>query len=112
MADFDGEALTLEQIRFLTKHENTDAIRMALRRAGVRSCGVTLPFGGPGSWPPRKTYSAPEVWNLFAGRILQNAAADVEVKGACWSVFAREIRTAAVGHDARTVYADHLFSRD
>lgn len=110
MAD-SGEVLTLEQIRFLTKHENTDAIRMALRRADIRSCGVTLPLGGNG-WPPKKIYSAAEVWNLFGSRILQNAAADPEVRSACWSVFHKEIRTAAVGQDARTVFADYLVSRD
>lgn len=107
----DDKALTLEQIRFLTKHDSTDAIRMALRRAGVRSVGVGFTLSSEG-WPPRKIYAAADVWKLYAGRILQNAEGDPEVRQHCWSTFSEQIRTAAVGHDARTVFADYLMSRD
>ncbi len=111
MTDFDDEALTLEQIQFLTRHESTDAVRMALRRAGIRSCGIRLSFGRPGDWPPKKIYGVPDVWRLFGSRILQNAEADVEVKGRCWSVFRKEIQSAAVGQDARAVFHDYLTPR-
>jgi hypothetical protein len=100
------DVLTLEQIRTLTGHEQTDAVRMALRRAGVQAAGFTR--SGEGDWPPRKIYPADAVWHVFSSRILTNITVDPTVRDFCWEVFGRLIKTTISADTARTVFAERL----
>lgn len=98
------DTLTLDQIQYLTGHETTDAVRMALKRAGVKANGVGF---GP-SWPPKKLYPADEVWEVFGARILEHATTDADVKERCWSVFRKQIGVSANGVRAIEVFGDRL----
>jgi len=102
--DTNEDALTLEQIQFLTGHENTDAVRMALRRAGVKSVGVAVAL----TWPPKKIYSAAQVWNLFSARMIEHSATSDEVKERFWEVYGRLIEAAASYYRAKGLFADRL----
>lgn len=82
--------LTLKQIQKLTGHASTDAVRMALRRGGVRFTGITVGL----SWPPMKIYEADDVWNLFSARILETVTKDEKLRGHCWYYFGYQIREA------------------
>lgn len=105
MAD-DDKVLTLDQIRGLTGHESNDAVRMALKRADVKSVGVTFSFEG--GWPPKKIYEAADVWGVFGARLLTGAEGDPEAKAFCWRVFRKYIRAAAAGEAAWAVFSDEL----
>lgn len=97
--------VTMNQIQFLTGHESADAVRMALKRAGIKASGIAM---GTGVWPPKKIYEAVEVWQLFGARILERAAENAEVKERCWSVFRDQIVAAANGATAASVFSDRL----
>ncbi|MBD3004690.1 hypothetical protein [Streptomyces sp. 5-10] len=97
------EGLTLDQIQYLSGHDTTDGVRMALRRAGVKRSGYGV---GKGAWPPKKLYSAQDVWRLFGERICENAKSDPEVKERVREVFADQIRDAEVGRAASEVFGD------
>ena len=97
--------VTLDQIQYLTGYETTDAVRMALKRAGVKACGFAV---GTSTWPPKKIYPADKVWEVFGTRILQRADADAGVKDYCWKVFHEQICVAVNGAAASKVYADRL----
>jgi hypothetical protein len=100
------EVLTLEQIRTLTGHEQTDAVRMALRRAGVQAAGITQ--GDASSWPPRKLYAANAVWHVFSSRILAHMTKDPSVRDFCWEVFGRLIKTTVSVETVRTIFTERL----
>lgn len=97
--------LTLEQIQNLTGHENADAVRMALKRAGVKHTGFAF---GTNTWPPKKIYSKDDVWRTFGTRILQHAGDDAGVKERCWKVFRTNIADAVHGQMAGELFADRL----
>ena len=97
--------LALEEIKSLTKHENTDAVRMALHRAGIKSSGVTFSLGiGRTNWPPKKIYKANDVWRLFGDRIIKNAETDQAVKEKCLLFFRDQITGALHGAEANRVF--------
>lgn len=98
-------SLTLDQIAYLTGHESTDAVRMALKRAGVKSAGAVF---GPSVWPPKKVFSVDDVWKIFGDRILERAQNDPKVKERCWSVFRDHITLATRGQAASELFADRL----
>lgn len=99
------ETLTVDEIRILTGHNQNESVRVALRRAGVRSTGFSI---GSGSWPPKKVYRADDVWRLFGPRILRHAGTDPDVKEFCWEVFRHRIQEASTAHVVSTVFADRL----
>jgi hypothetical protein len=79
---------TLKEIQFLTGHPSTDAVRMALRRSGLRASGFSAVSGGPpGDWPPKKIWEARDVWAAFAMRIIDRAGEDEEVRAEVWKTF-------------------------
>lgn len=94
--------LTLEQIRQLTGHTNTDAVRMALRRGKARS-GVSI---GAGSWPPKKCYERDDVWRILGDRILDRAAADKNVRAMARDLLGEQIRRDVVQDRAAEVYPE------
>lgn len=106
------DELTLKQIALLVGHDNTDAVRMALRRAGVGPSGVTLPLDGGSGWPPRQLFRANEVWNWFGRRILRNAQSSPEAKEFCWDVYGRmfgaSLWSTPEAETARAIFADRL----
>lgn len=98
-------SLTLQQIQDLTGHESPDAVRMALKRAGLRSVGFAV---GTHAWPPKKIYDTDQVWQHFAPRILRHAAEDATAKERCWHTFRQQINAARHGSNACEVFADRL----
>lgn len=103
----DRQALTLDEIQYLTGHATTDAIRMALRRAGFTAAGIAVGFG-PGGWPPRKSYAVEDVWATFAQRIVHHAGTDAQVKERVWKIFRDEITDATMAPKIGDVFADKL----
>lgn len=98
-------SLTLQQIQKLTGHESPDAVRMALKRAGLRSVGFAV---GTSAWPPKKIYDTGQVWQHFAPRILRHAAEDAAAKELCWRTFRQQITAARNASDAGEMFADRL----
>lgn len=89
--------MTLIDIQYLTGHENADAVRMALKRAGVKAVGFIV---GGEYWPPRKTYATDDIWRVFGERILRHAETDAEVKKRCWEVFQSHITHSTAAREA------------
>lgn len=99
--------LAQQEIQRLTGHDTLDGVRMALKRAGIGAAGLQTRIG-KGGWPPRKVYSASEVWDAFAGRILDHAAKDADAKEFCWAVYGPRIAASSHNQAASTVFADRL----
>lgn len=95
--------LTLDQIQFLTKHETTDGVRMALKRAGVKAQGVSVDLSLSG-WPPKKWYETNDIWRVFGTRILKNAEQNPEIKQRCWEVFSEQIAQAISAQEATRIF--------
>lgn len=100
----DCEVLTLEQIRVLTGHGSNDAVRMALKRAGVRSQGVAVSM----SWPPKKIYGATDVWNTFSTRMLRHARTDRDAAERLWEAYGDLIKSAVSVAEAKGLFAQKL----
>lgn len=96
--------MTLKEIQEMTGHENTDAVRMALHRAKIKSTGVRVSL----SWPPLKLFSAAKVWNLFSARIIRRIEDHPELKETCWSHFGYQIREASAGKSVGTLFDDKM----
>lgn len=97
--------ITQQEIQRLTGHDTIDGVRMALKRAGIAAKGFVI---GTEAWPPRKTYLASDVWDTFAGRILDHAEQNADAKEFCWTVYGPLIAASVHGQTASTVFADRL----
>jgi len=93
----------LKDIQRLTGHNTLDGVRMALKRAEVRSCGL-LVGNTRESWPPCKMYRTEEVWRVFGDRITANAEGDEEIRAKAWKAFSCQIRDVAAAPKTHEVF--------
>lgn len=102
--DDHEKVLTLDQIQCLTGHESKDAVRMALRRGGVKSIGVAV----SATWPPKKIYDGTDVWRLFSDRMIEHSASDPAAKELFWKAYGDKIQRAASYDRAKELFTDRL----